>query len=49
VHKDGFDAQWVDNEVQASCRLTSSPASTNPSSITAIKIRKALCNHIDNH
>ena len=49
VHKDGFDAQWHEDEVQASCHLTSSPASTNPSSTTTINIRNALCDHIDNH
>lgn len=48
VHKDGFDTQWLD-EVQASCHLTSSPASTSPSSTTAINSRNALCDHIDNH
>ena len=49
VHKDSFDAQWLDDEVQASCRLTSSPSSTTPSSTTAINIRNALCDYIDTH
>ena len=49
VHKDSFDAQWLDDEVQVSCRLMSSPSSTTPSSTTAINIRNALCDYIDTH
>ena len=48
VHQDSFNAQWLDDEVQASCS-SSSAASTIPSSATAISIRNALCDYIDSH
>ena len=48
VHQDSFDAQWLDDVVQASCS-SSSAASTIPSSATDISIRNALCDYIDSH
>ena len=48
VHQDNFDSDWLDDEVQASSSASSAASTTTPSNATAVSIRNALCDYIDN-